>query len=115
MKLAVIEQSLQVVILRPEGNIDVITAPALHERLDQWLAEGIAYFVIDLSAVPFLDSAGMVVLVSTLKRSRQRGGDVALVWPRSEPSRRILRLTRLDRVFIIADDIATAQHSMMGA
>ncbi len=45
---------------------------------------------------------------SALKRSRQTGGDVKLVWPSTENSRRILRLTHFDRVFDIAEDIDAA-------
>jgi anti-sigma B factor antagonist len=42
-------------------------------------------------------------LVSALKQARQQGGDVKLVWPREEAARRILRLTRFNRVFDLAE------------
>ena len=77
-------------------------------RLDELLESGAQRFVLDLSEVPFLDSAGMAVLVSLLKRARQGGGDVRLVWPAEEGARRILRLTKFDRVFSMADSVAMA-------
>jgi anti-anti-sigma factor len=46
-----------------------------------------------------MDSAGMAVLVSLLRRSRQAGGSVKLIWPRSEAVRRTLQLTQFDRIF----------------
>ena len=64
--------------------------------------------MIDLAKATFIDSAGLAVLVSALKRSRLTGGDVKLVWPSTENSRRILRLTHFDKVFDIAEDIDAA-------
>jgi anti-anti-sigma factor len=69
--------------------------------------------VVDLSAVPFIDSAGMAVLVSLLKKARIAAGEVILVWPSEEAARRILRLTKFDRVFPMADDVQSALSASM--
>lgn len=108
MDLVVTEHIVRVLIVRPESRIDAFNAAQLRARLDQLLNDGVQHFVIDLSVVPFLDSAGMAVLVNTLKRARQSGGDVKLVWPREEAARRILRLTKFDRVFQMAESVADA-------
>jgi anti-anti-sigma regulatory factor len=44
----------------------------------------------------------MAVLVNALKRARKSGGDVKLVWPQIEGARRILHLTKFDRIFEMA-------------
>ena len=98
----------EVRIVAPQGRLDVLSAPILREHLDQLLAEGATKFVIDLSAVPFLDSAGMSVLVSLLKRARQGGGNVTLVAPRATVPRQLLDLTRFDQVFPMADSVEAA-------
>jgi anti-sigma B factor antagonist len=101
MNLEVSMYSIAIVAAR--DRIDAFSAPELRGRLEQLLSEGITRFVLDLSDVPFLDSAGMAVLVSLLKRARGAEGDVRLVWPRKEEAQRILRLTKFDRVFEMAE------------
>lgn len=99
---------LRVVIVAPQERIDAANAPELRQKLLDLADDGAANFVIDLSEVPFMDSSGMAVLVSILKRARQDGGDVKLVWPRVDAARRILNLTKFDRVFDMADTAAAA-------
>lgn len=103
MKLSVTEQVSRTVVVAPQERIDAFNASHLREQLDGLLAEGVVNFVIDLSDTPFLDSSGMAVLVSLLKRARQAGGDVKLVKPSSEAVQRILQLTRFDKVFEMLD------------
>lgn len=108
MDLNLTEHVVRTVVVAPNQRIDAFSAPALRTLLDQQLASGARRFVVDLSAVPFLDSAGMAVLVSLLKRSREQGGDVRLVWPAEEAARRIIKLTKFDRVFLMADSAEAA-------
>jgi anti-sigma B factor antagonist len=103
LKITVTEQVSRTVIVAPQERLDAFSAPQMRERLEALLAEGATQFVIDLSQTPFLDSAGMAVLVSLLKRARQAGGDVQLVKPTSDAVLRILQLTRFDRVFDMLD------------
>lgn len=103
MEVMVKENVLRIVTVAPQGRFDVFSAPKIREQLEQLFADGVINFVVDLSETLFLDSAAMAVLVSVLKQSRQRQGDVKLVWPKMEAARRILMLTRFDRVFDIAD------------
>jgi anti-sigma B factor antagonist len=108
MDLAITEHTIRIVTAAPRQRIDAFSSPALRAQLDRLFDEGVYRFVLDLSAVPFLDSAGMAVLVSLLKRTRQVGGDVRLVWPAEEAARRILRLTKFDRVFTMAESAEAA-------
>jgi anti-anti-sigma factor len=81
-----------------EGRIDATAVQTQRERLRGLLDRGLTRLVIDLSRTQFLDSAGMAMLVSVMKRARQAGGDVRVVEPADESVRRILHLTRLDLV-----------------
>lgn len=108
MDLNLSEHVVRTVIVAPQQRIDAFSAPTLRTALDKQLLTGATRFVLDLSAVPFLDSAGMAVLVSLLKRSRELGGDVRLVWPAEEAACRIIRLTKFDRVFVMADTAEAA-------
>jgi anti-anti-sigma factor len=108
MEITTTEHTLRIVVVQPHGRVDAFSAPKLQERFEQLQAEGVALFVCDLSEVPFIDSAGMALLVALLKQTREQGGDVKLVWPVQETARRVITLTRFDRVFAMAESAAAA-------
>jgi len=96
--------------LSAAGEIDVATAPKLRERLDATVDRGPALVVVDLSAVTFIDSTGLGVLIGTSKRIEDAGGAMRLVV--SEP--RILKLfeiTGLTDRFAIAPSVDEAVGS----
>lgn len=53
------------VVLRCSGDLDMITAPTLERHIDDALSEQPAVLIVDLSAVDFLASQGMGVLIGT--------------------------------------------------
>ena len=108
MQITITEHVIRILIVAPQERVDAFNAPTLRKRVYQFLDEGAKNFVLNLSAVPFLDSAGLAVLVSVLKRARQAGGDVKMVWPKQEAARRILHLTKFDRVFDMAETTEAA-------
>ena len=105
------EQNIRVFIITLQEKIDAFAAPALREQIEGLLQTGISHFVIDLTSVPFFDSAGMAVFVSALKKARLAGGDVKLVWPEKEAARRIIHLTKFDRVFEMANSAEEAKRA----
>ena len=60
--------------------------------------EGHYRLVVDLEGVEFMDSTGLGVLVSCLKRAKEHGGDLSLVCT-SPQILRVLSITGLDKVF----------------
>jgi anti-sigma B factor antagonist len=106
--IATVDRSIPIAVVAPTGRVDAVTAPLLRARCDALLADGTTRLVIDLSDVEFLDSAGLAAMVGALKRARAAGGDVRLVAPETPAVRRILELTRFDRVFDLAPDADTA-------
>lgn len=102
------EAVIRIVTIAPKGRLDALQAQTFRQQIQDVLDDGVHNIVLDLSQTPFLDSAGMAVLVSALKRCRERGGDAKMVWPQSEPVKRILSLTKFDRVFTMKDSTAAA-------
>jgi anti-sigma B factor antagonist len=78
------------------GELDVATAPDMREQLIELVNEGRAHLVLDLSGVDFLDSTGLGMIVSALKRARTHGGDLRLVSTESRITR-LFEITGLDR------------------
>jgi anti-sigma B factor antagonist len=110
MEITIIEYP-KVVVAVLKGRIDAFYAPELREKMEGYFIQGYNNFVLDLSDVEFLDSAGLAVLVSVLKHSQQKGGSTRLIMPKHETARRILHLTRFDKVFQIMDNSDIAVKS----
>jgi len=96
-----------VVIVAVSGDVDAQSAPQLDDCLSELVGQGEQNYVIDLSAVPFMDSSGMATLVKLFKRIRIGHGDVKLAGLRTEILN-IFQITRLDRVFDIFDSQSEA-------
>jgi anti-sigma B factor antagonist len=95
-------------IVTIRGEIDLYTAPRLHSELAALLAEGMpARVVIDMSGVEFCDSTGMNVLLSCLRRARERGGELEIAAPKPAV-RKILQVTGLDSVFTLVEDTSAS-------
>ena len=106
LRMEVIEQD-GIPVLGVHGEVDVSTAPQLRQHLVELSSSGAATAVVDLEGVDFLDSTGLGVLVSGLKRFRTIGGDLLLVCTH----RRVLKvfeITGLTTVFSIADTVDEA-------
>jgi len=86
------------------GEIDLYTAPRLQAEFARLLENGPSRVVIDMSGVEFCDSTGMNVLLSALKRLRERGGGLEVAAPRPAV-RKILQVTGLDSVFVVHDQV----------
>jgi anti-sigma B factor antagonist len=84
------------------GEVDVYTAPQLRERLYGVIADGAHRVVLDLEAMTFIDSTGLGVIVGTLKRLRQSGGDLVLRAP-GRSTRKVLDITGLSKIIEILD------------
>lgn len=89
------------------GEIDVYTAPKLRDTISDIVSGGAYDLVVDLSAVEFLDSTGLGVLVGGLKKVRAHDGSLALVCAEGRLLK-IFRITGLAKVFTIHADQASA-------
>lgn len=92
------------------GEIDVYTAPTLREKLSALVDAGHRDLVVDLTAVRFMDSTGLGLLVGILKRLRGLDGRLQLVID-SERLLKVFRITALTQVFTI---VATVDEALAG-
>jgi anti-sigma B factor antagonist len=96
MKHEVIKkQGASIVVLK--GDVDLESSPAAREILLKSV-EGAGTVLVDLSSVTYIDSSGVASLVEALQAAKRNGGRFALV-AASDPTRRVLELARLDKVF----------------
>ncbi len=96
-------------VCRPVGALDASTAPTLAEAMA--LMASVPRLVINLSEVPFIDSAGLGALVGGIRRVREAGGEVAVCSGRP-PIRRVLQTIGFDRVVPLVETLEEAQVSL---
>ncbi|MGH9034665.1 MAG: STAS domain-containing protein [Acidimicrobiia bacterium] len=78
------------------GELDVLTAPFLWERLETILPDEGGRLVLDLGGVRFIDSMGLGVIVRAQSRLRQSDGRL-VVRSLQEQGRKLFEITGLDR------------------
>jgi anti-anti-sigma factor len=71
-------------VFRLEGELDLLAAPEFKERLSGALTSAPA-LVIDMQGLEFVDSAGMGLLCSALKRMQSAGKDCQFVNAHGQP------------------------------
>ena len=97
------------IICRPVGTLDAYTAPRLREAMA--LMGTAQSLVIDLSEVPFVDSAALAALINGIRRVREGGGDVAVCSTRRNV-RRVLETIGFERVVPMVETIDEARRIM---
>jgi len=101
-----------VVIADMAGKIALAEGTGLlRDTVHGFLAQGQNRIVLNLTEVDFIDSAGLGELVRTHASVRSHGGQLKLVKP-SETVHKLLKITKLDRVFDIEQDEASALASI---
>jgi len=78
------------------GELDLYTAPQLRDAVAGVLEDDGPRIAIDLTDVGFIDSSGLGVIVSSLTKARDQGGDLALVAPPASSLTKLLTLIGLD-------------------
>lgn len=97
-------------IVTVAGEIDVATVAGLRERLFELAASGVP-IVADLSQVSFIDSAGLGVLVGSVKRATSSGGffhvvsDQPNIW-------QLAHLTGLDSQIPLVSTLEEARQAL---
>lgn len=66
------------VVISPVGRLDSHSSQALEQTLNTQLAQGVIWLFVDMSAVEYIASSGLKILVSAWRRAREAGGDVVL-------------------------------------
>ena len=98
------------IIVALEGDVDLESSPSARSILLQAVSKGQPVFV-DLSRVSYIDSSGLASLIEALQQARKNEMPFALAEV-SEAALRVLKLARLDRVFVIHP---TLEDALSGA
>ena len=99
-------------VCRPIGELDAFTVSQFRQSLAELASQ--PRLLIDMSAVPFVDSAGLGALIGGIRRTRELGGEVAVACNRPTLTR-LLRTTGFDRIVTVAETVDDAAASLASA
>jgi anti-sigma B factor antagonist len=89
-----------------EDRLDAALAVRFKDGLKTLVDGGANYLVLDLQQVAFMDSSGLGALVGHMKyMGTERNFEICGLSPTVE---KVFKLTRMDSVFTIHDDLAMA-------
>lgn len=87
------------------GELDIATADRLTKALDGLSVEKGGRLAVDLSAVQFMDSTGLRLLIRANRTAGERGYEFAVVTGGS-PAKRVFELTKMDDHIKVVDSFA---------
>lgn len=100
VKIMTLTQGYRMIVLQPQGPLDLQGGNVLKQQLADLVPQTQDLWAIDLAKVDFMDSNGLVALVTGLKAARTSGCRLVFCNVQA-PIRIIFELTQLDEVFEI--------------
>jgi len=98
IKIDVRAKGSDVTLIVIRGEIGTETVDQFKEKIDQIINDGKKKLVIDLQEVNYLNSMGLGVFASALKKLKKSNGDLKLI-NLSPTVMELLERSRLDKVF----------------
>ena len=92
------------VVVTVAGEVDIATVAQLRERLAALAVSGVP-LVADLDQVSFIDATGLGALAGAAREATEHGTSLHVVCARPQ-TRRLFRVTGLDRQIPLAHDLA---------
>jgi anti-sigma B factor antagonist len=94
-------------IVALEGEIDLHESPHIKEVLQPLIDQKSKRVLLDLSGVSYIDSSGLALFIEAMQRIQAYGGIFGLYGLRPGV-KAIFEIARLDQVFKIFPDLASA-------
>jgi len=101
------EQGLTTAVLG-EKRLDAAVAKDFRASMEQIISDGNHQLILDISSVKFMDSSSLGAMVAVLKLISSTGKLVVL--GASGAVLELFKLTRMDRIFTLADSPAAARQ-----
>lgn len=104
-----VEEADGYTVCRPVGELDAYTVSSFRDALGRLASSD--KLLIDMSSVPFVDSAGLGALIGGIRRTRETGGEVAVACNRPTLVR-LLHTTGFDRIVTVVETLDEAAAAL---
>ena len=105
-----VERRGDVITVHISGSVDGLTAEGLQQVFSSEVEAGHHNLVADFGEVDYTSSAGLRVLLGTVKHARSRGGDLRLASPHAEVLK-VLDLSGFTSILSVFDTVDDAVAS----
>lgn len=102
-----IESNGNTTFVAPLGDVDLSKSSMLRSSLHDVVHSASEKIIIDLNAVPYMDSSGVATLIEALQLAKQIDKELVLC-NITDGVQSIIELSRLDMIFTIYDSRETA-------
>jgi anti-sigma B factor antagonist len=99
-------------VIRPEGPLSLADADEVRDLLLEVRKKSLGRLVLDASAVPFIDSAGLEALLN-VNEALATGGQALKLSGLSDLLREVLELTEIAASFDLYEDVQSAVRSFL--
>ena len=94
------------VVLQPQGRLDLEGSVALQRQIAAIASERHSCWILDLTDVEFIDSSGLVALITGLNTANECNCRL-IICNLQASVKLILEITQLDQVFEIVEEVET--------
>jgi anti-sigma B factor antagonist len=109
----IVQNESNITTIRLDGDlIGEAIGGRLLEAVQDLLFEGARHFVIDLSAVRYVNSAGIGLLITLLTKIRNKDGEMVLMRP-SGHFNKLLLITKLNKIFHVVEQASEAREFLL--
>ncbi len=95
-----------VLVVAPVGDLDIVTGGLFLETMIAAVSAGEMRLIVDLRAVPFMDSTGLAIFLTTDRALRSTGGELRVV--AHTRIAEMFEFAWLDKFFPLYDDLDDA-------
>lgn len=97
----------QILVLQPKGRLDSTTSKVFEDLTLTHIEQGASQLVIDFSALDYISSAGLRVILMAAKRTKASGGGFA-IGGMSEHIRDVFQVSGFLSILTVEDDVPQA-------
>ncbi len=105
MKFTVDKQDLYTLFRPQEDKIDSTVAPQLKTEFVTLFQAGTATLILDMEEVKYVDSSGLSALLMA-QRMAQKAGGLLVVAASTEHVNKLIKISKLDAVFLVVPTVA---------
>lgn len=92
--------SVNIALVPVDGDLDVTTVPVVRRRIDRLVAGGCRRLFVNMADVGYVDSAGLGLILTEVRRMRSAGGLLSLINVSDQVYQALRRMRVLDHMAV---------------
>jgi len=103
-----LEERDELVVARVTGELDISVAPRIGDQIAEAVPTSAHGVVVDFSELGFIDSSGVAMLFSLVRKLGSRRQELRVVAPEGQPVSRVLEIVDFPKAAPLHGDLESA-------